>query len=95
MQKILKRIKSLEEADSAGKKVIYISTIAPLNWEDIISVKLGAGDAIRFVSQVFKEGKEHIPQKTYDKLSESEEREADKYLEELKIIALREEAEHE
>ena len=94
MQKLINKVKALEEANDTGMKVTYIGTIAPLNWQDVVAVRIEPGSVIRFVTQIFREGTEHIPQKTYDKLGEEEQIEADKYLDALQDEALKKEAEH-
>jgi len=83
MPSVLSRIQALETEDAVGKKAIYISIIAPLNWQDVVAVRIEPGDVMRFVTQIFREGTEHIPQKTYDKLSDEDQVLADRHLADL------------
>ena len=88
MPSVLSRIQALETEDAVGKKAIYISIIAPLNWQDIVSVKIEGTGIMRVVSQVFKDGTEHIPQQAGNKLGDEEQLEADAYLSKLQDEAI-------
>jgi len=88
MRSVLSRLDALETVDQAGNKIIYVGIIAPMNWQDIVSVKIEGTGIMRVVSQVFKDGTEHIPQQVGNKLGDEEQLEADAYLGSLQDEAI-------
>jgi len=83
MKSVLSRLDALETVDQAGNKIIYVGIIAPMNWQDITSVKIEGTGIMRVVSQVFKDGTEHIPQQVGNKLGDEDQVLADRHLADL------------